>query len=133
MSILHFPFSILHKKEPETLVSGSFILLQLKRSGIELIIFAVFRDQLLMVAALDDMTELQHHNNVCVLNRGQTVRDNEHRTPVHETVHAGLHDGLRAGINRAGRLIEDHNRRIGNSRTRVMDGRMVTPRGYRGV
>ena len=77
-SILHFQFSILHKKEPETLVSGSFILLQLKRSGIELIIFAVFRDQLFMVAALDDMTELQHHNNVCVLNRGQAVRDDEH-------------------------------------------------------
>ena len=57
-SILHFQFSILHKKEPETLVSGSFILLQLEGSGIELIIFAMFRDQLLMVAALDDMTEL---------------------------------------------------------------------------
>ena len=83
----------------------------------------MFRDQLLMVAALDDMTELQHHNNVCVLNRGQAVRDNEHRTSVHETVHAGLHDGLRAGINRAGRLIEDHNRWIGNSRTR--DGKQL--------
>ena len=59
----------------------------------------MFRDQLLMVTALDDMTELQHHNNVCVLNCGQAVRDNEHRASVHETVHAGLHDGLRAGIN----------------------------------
>ena len=42
------------QKEPETLVSGSFILLQLKRSGIELIIFAVFRDQLLMVESWTD-------------------------------------------------------------------------------
>ena len=52
------------------------------------------------------------------------MRDNEHRTSVHEAVHSGLHDGLRAGINRAGRLIEDHNRRIGNSRTR--DGKQLT-------
>ena len=51
------------------------------------------------------------------------MRDNEHRTSVHEAVHAGLHDGLRAGINRAGRLIEDHNRRIGNRRTR--DGKQL--------
>ena len=116
-------FTLLHTKRPETLVSGSFILLQLKRSGIELIILAVFRNQLLMIAALDDMAELQHHNNICVLNRGQTVRDNEHRTSVHEAVHAGLHDGLRAGINRAGRLIKNHNRRIGNSRTR--DGKQL--------
>ena len=80
MSILHSPFSILNFAQKRTRNSrfGFFILLQLKRSGIELIIFAVFRDQLIMVAALDDMTELQHHNNVCVLNCGQAVRDNEH-------------------------------------------------------
>ena len=126
MSILYSPFSTLNfaqKKNPKLSFRVLWALLQLEGSGIELIIFAVFRDQLLMVTALDDMAELQHHNNVCVLNCGQAVRDNEHRTSVHEAVHAGLHDGLRAGINRAGRLIEDHNRRIGNSRTR--DGKQL--------
>ena len=63
LSTLH---STAHKKNPKLSFRVLFILLQLKRSGIELIILAVFRNQLLMIAALDDMTELQHHNNVCV-------------------------------------------------------------------
>ena len=112
---------------------GCFTLFQFKRTGIKLIVFAALCDKLLVIAALDDMAELKHHDNICVLHGGQAMRDNEHRSAVHQTVHAGLNDCLGTGVDRAGRLIEDHNRRIGNSRTRVMDGRMVTPRGYRGV
>ena len=59
---------------------GCFTLFQFKRTGIKLIVFAVLRDKLFVVAALDDTAVLQHHDNICVLHGGQAVRDNEHRS-----------------------------------------------------
>lgn len=44
--------------------------LEFKRTRIQLIILAVFGNQLLVVAALDDVAELEHHDNVCVLDSG---------------------------------------------------------------
>ena len=73
-------------------------------------------NQLFMVAALDDVTKLKHHDNVRVLNSRQAVRDNEYRAAVHQAVHACLHDGLGARVDRAGRLVENHDRRVGYRR-----------------
>ena len=46
------------------------------------------------------------------------MRDDEHRAALHELIHAALHERLRAGIDGAGRLVEDHDRRVGYGRAR---------------
>ena len=91
---------------------------QLKCTGVQLIILALFRDQLLVVAALDDVTELKYHNHVRVLHGRQTVRNDKYGTSTHQTVHTGLHDRLGARVDAAGCLVEDHNRRVGDRRAR---------------
>ena len=59
---------------------------------------------------------VKHHDDVRILDRREPVRDDEHRAPLHELIHAALHERLRAGVDGAGRLVEDHDRRIGHSR-----------------
>ena len=43
---------------------------------------------------------------------------------VHQSVHAALNDRLGTGVDRAGRLVEDHDRRIGDRSTG--DGEQLT-------
>lgn len=91
-------------------------LFQLERAGIELVILSTLGNQLRMVAALDDMAQLKHHNHVRVLHSRQAVCDHKHGAAVHQAVHTRLHDGLGAGIDAAGRFVQDHNRRISHRR-----------------
>ena len=50
--------------------------------------------------------------------------DHKHRAPFHELIHTALHDGLGTGVDRRGRLVQDHYGRIRYSRTR--DGNELT-------
>ena len=71
---------------------------QLKGAGVELIIGALFGHQLFVAAALDDASVIQHHNNIRVLYGRQTVGDHKDCPPLHQSVHAILHQRLGAGV-----------------------------------
>ena len=51
-----------------------------------------------------------------ILNGGQAVSDVEGGASVHQGVHTSLNNSLGVGIDGAGGLIQDHNRRIRHSR-----------------
>ena len=94
---------------------GSF---ELEGAGIELIIGAVLGDEVVVCAALDDASVVEDHDRVAVADGGQAVRDDEDRPPFHQRVHAALHERFGARVDGAGRLVENHDRGIGDGRAR---------------
>lgn len=52
-------------------------LLPFKRAGIELVIGAFFRNQLVVIAPLDNAALIQDHDHIGVLNGGQSVGDGD--------------------------------------------------------
>ena len=60
---------------------------------------------------------MQHVHAVCVLDRGQTVRDGDRRTTLGGLVERGLHDLLRGGVKRGGGLVEQEHLRVAEQRT----------------
>ena len=67
-----------------------------------------------MAAPLDDFAVLQHHDGVGVAHGGQAVGDDEHGAALHQLIHALFDEGLGAGIDRAGGLVQDEHRRVGH-------------------
>ena len=110
-----------------------FCLFQLECAGVELIVGAPFGDELFVASALDDAAVVEDHDNVGVLDGGQTVRDDEHRAALHQLIHAALHDGLGARVDGAGRLVEDHHRRVGDRRAGDGDELALALREVRAV
>ena len=92
-------------------------LFQFKRSGIELVVGAPFRDQPVMGAPFNDAPVVQYHD-VGILDRGKAVRDHKHRLALHQLIHAVLHQRLHAGVDGAGRLVQNHDRWIRHRRPR---------------
>ena len=70
-----------------------------------------------MVAALDDLALLKHHDGVGVAHRGKPVGDDEYRAPLHQLIHAPFNKGFRTGINGACGFVKDQHRRIRHRRT----------------
>ena len=68
-----------------------------------------------MRSALDDPAVIQHDDDVGVLDRGQSVRDDEDRASFHERVHTALYDGFCTRVDGGSRLVQDHDRRICHS------------------
>ena len=91
---------------------------QLKCAGVQLIVFAFFLNQLRMTAALDDNAVIQHHDDVGIAHGGQTVRDDEHCAAFHQRIHPALDDRFGARVDRRGRFVQNHHRRVGHSRAR---------------
>ena len=69
-----------------------------------------------MRAALDDAAVVEHHDRIRILNGRQAVRDDKDGTPLHERIHALLHEGFGAGVDGGSRLVEDHHGRIRHRR-----------------
>src|SRR5262245_7054068 len=67
--------------------------------------------QLIEVAALDDVSALEHEDAGGIANGGETVRDHEGGAALHYLVERRLHLGLGQGIERARGLVEDQDRR----------------------
>ena len=65
-----------------------------------------------MGAALDDASVIQYHDGVGVAHGGKAVRDDKDGASGHQRVHAALDNCLSAGVDRAGCLVHDHNRRV---------------------
>ena len=59
-----------------------------------------------IVARIDRCLLYTSHDDVRILDRREPVRDDEHRAPLHELIHAALHERLRAGVDGAGRLVD---------------------------
>ena len=69
-----------------------------------------------MRAALDDFAAVDHENLIGPANRGQAVRDHEAGTPLHQRQHSLLDVHFGAGVDGAGRLIENQHGRVGQNR-----------------
>ena len=69
-----------------------------------------------MVAALDDLAVFEHHDGVRIAHGGKPVRDDEHRAPFHQLIHAALYVRFRARVDGACGFIEDQHRRVRNCR-----------------
>ena len=106
-------------------------LFQLKRAGVELIVFAAFGDQLFVATALDDDAMVKHHNDVRIADSRQAVRDDEDGSALHQRIHAGLYNGLGTGVDGGGRLVHDHNGRISHRCARDRQQLNLSHRRYR--
>ena len=70
-----------------------------------------------MRATFNNPSLFQHHNCVGVTDGGKPVSNHEDGAPRHEGVHATFDEGLGARIDRACRLIENEDRRVGHGRS----------------
>ena len=86
-------------------------------SRIKLIVFSVFFHQLVMAAAFNDASVVKYHNYIGVLDGGKSVGNDKYRTSLHQLIHTVLYKSFRSGIDGRGRFVQNHDRRIGNSRS----------------
>ena len=89
-------------------ISGQFGL-----TGIELIVAPPLRDQIVMVAPLNDLALFQHHDGLRVPDRGEPVGNHKHGSAGHQRVHAPLNEFLRSGVDGGGCLVQNQHRRVG--------------------
>ena len=74
--------------------------------------------QLIERSLLDDRAVAQHQNSISVLNRREPMRDHQRGPFAHRLAHCGQHHRFGLGVERAGRLVHDQNRRILQQRAR---------------
>ena len=79
----------------------------LKLAVIERRVKPAAREQLRVRALLDDAAAAHDQNAVGIADGAQAVRDDKARAPAHEVIHRLLNELLGAGVDRAGRLVED--------------------------
>lgn len=79
-----------------------------------------------MVALLDDVPVLHHHDDVGVADRRKPMCDHETRAVGAQVGHRLLDEQLGAGVHRAGGLVEDEDRRLGQERARDRDELSLT-------
>lgn len=63
-------------------------------------------------AAFDDLAMVEDHDDVGVLNGGESVSDDEDGASFHERIHAALDESFGARIDGRSCFVEDHHRRI---------------------
>ena len=79
------------------------------------------REQLVVRALLDDLAVLEHDDQVGVADRREAVRDDERGPAVQEAAERALDLALGADVDRARRLVEDQDPRVGEQRARERD------------
>ena len=67
------------------------------------------REQFAVRALLDDVAVAHDEDTVGIADGAQAVRDDKARAAAHEVIHRLLDELLGAGVDRAGRLIENEN------------------------
>ena len=92
-------------------------------AGVELVVFALGSEEFLVGAALDDAATFQDDDAVAVADGRETVGDDKGRAAFHQRVHAALHEGLGAGVDAAGCLVEDEHGWVGDRGT--CDGKQL--------
>src|SRR5437870_779911 len=86
------------------------------------------RKQRVVRPALHQPAIREHDDQVRVPHGRQAVRDHEHRTMRHEAIDRLLHQALRLGVEGAGRLVEDQDRRVAQQGPRDRDA-LALPAG----
>src|SRR5688500_17613696 len=84
--------------------------------------------QLAMSSALHDTAAVEHENLRRMLDRGETMGDDEDGPSLEQAIDRFLNEPLRFGIERGGSLIEDENRRIDEERARDRDALPLSAR-----
>src|SRR5262252_10283356 len=75
-------------------------------------------DQRVVGAVLDQPAALDRDDAIGGPHGGEPMRDDEDRAPPGDLAHVALDDALALRVERAGRLVEDENPRIGDERAR---------------
>ena len=83
-------------------------LVEFEGAGVELVIGAAFCHELFVVATFDDAAVIHDHNNISVLNGGESVGNDKDGAPFHELIHPILHDGFGAGVDGGGGFVQNH-------------------------
>src|SRR5919112_3732588 len=91
-------------------------LLSPKLQIVESTIEASAAKQLFMASLLDDLSSVEHHDLVGISDRGQSVRNHEDRSALHQPLDRLLNQPLRLGVQCAGGLVQDENRRVAKQR-----------------
>ena len=81
-------------------------------TGIKLIIASLLSQQLFVISSLHDPALFEDKDHITVLDRRQSVSNDESRSAGHQLVHAVLDDLLCSCIDGTGRFVEDQNRRV---------------------
>src|SRR5271169_2067043 len=75
-------------------------------------IYIAAANEFVMRAGFDDPAVLHDENAIGFLHRRQPMRDDERRTPLHQTFKRALHSTLALRIKRTCRLVEQKDRRV---------------------
>ena len=73
---------------------------------------AAERHKRFVIALFDNVAVFHYENDVGLLNRGQTVRDDKRRAPLHYFRKSLLYPDFRARIDIARRFVENQHRRV---------------------
>src|SRR5271156_2930861 len=68
--------------------------------------------QLLVGAALDDVSAVDDEDDIGVTDGREAVRNRDRGAPLHQRLERALNDALRLGVERRGSLVEDQDRRV---------------------
>ena len=79
---------------------------------------AALRQKLLVISLLDDVAVLHDKNQVRIADRRQPVSDHKASAALHQLIHRPLDPMLRAGIDGARGLVQNHNGIVGQDRSR---------------
>ena len=77
-----------------------YFLFELEGSGVELIVYSVPVDKLVMSTAFYYPAVIKYHDGVRISDGRQAVGDYKNRTSLHQIVHTFLNQGFCSGINR---------------------------------
>ena len=92
--------------EIDSLVSSLELILS-ELEHIEAVVSTAFSKQLKVVALLDDLTVRENDDLVCVLNCGQTVRNDKHRADGLDLLKRVLDEELGLGVNVSSSLVKN--------------------------
>ena len=74
---------------------------------VQLVVHALTRDELIMVAVLDDSAVLQHKEKIGMANCRQPMGNHEGGAAVHQSLKCIENDRFRFRVDRRGRLVEN--------------------------
>ena len=85
---------------------------------VQLIIFAIFRDELIVISLFDHVSVIEYGYHVGILYGGKPMRDHEYRSALHQSVRSLLNDQFRSRIDGRGRLVHNHDGGVADRRSR---------------